>query len=70
MLQDHVWNAHCSSSLFAMLPGAVCFSNMVLEHIQLRIFLKIISGPGPIHKTVSRGQNLTKTFLHACIFFT
>ena len=28
-------------------PGAVSFSNMVLEHIQLRIFLKIIYGPGP-----------------------
>ena len=34
-------------------PGAVClfffffFPNMVLEHIKLRIFFKIINGPGP-----------------------
>ena len=30
-------------------PGAVCFSNMVLEHIylELRIFFKIINGLGP-----------------------
>ena len=28
-------------------PGAVCFSNRVLEHIWLRIFFKIINGRGP-----------------------
>ena len=28
-------------------PGAVCFTNMVLEHIYLTIFFKIINGPEP-----------------------
>ena len=28
-------------------PGAVCISNMVLEHILLRIFFQAINGPGP-----------------------
>ena len=28
-------------------PGAVCFSNMVMEHIKHRIFFKIINGPRP-----------------------
>ena len=41
-------------------PGAVCISNMILEHIWLRKFFQIINGPGP-YLTVSRGQNLKKT---------
>ena len=27
--------------------GAVCISNMIMEHIWLRIFFQIIYGPGP-----------------------
>ena len=35
MLQDNIiWNAHCSRSWNLLYdPGAVCFSNMLLEHI-------------------------------------
>ena len=29
-------------------PGAVCISNMVLEHIWLKKFFQIIKGPGPL----------------------
>ena len=54
MLQGHILNAHCSLQehiMFAIYSwSSVRFSNMVLEHIQLRIFskiMKIINGPGP-----------------------
>ena len=35
--------------------GAVCFSNMALDHIYLKTFLKIING------LYGRGQNSQKT---------
>ena len=48
MVLEHIWNQHCSRSMFVIYaPGAVLNSNMVLEHIWLRIFFKIINGPGP-----------------------
>ena len=57
MLQDHIWNQHCSMTIFEIntapeayskhAPGAVLISNMLQEHIWLRIFFKIINGQGP-----------------------
>ena len=47
MLQKHYLNAHCSRSMFATCSWSNVFLNMVLEHIWLRIFFKIINGPVP-----------------------
>ena len=47
MLQDHIRTAYYSRAYSKHALGAVCISNMVLEHIWLRTFFQIINGPGP-----------------------
>ena len=37
MLQEHIYNAQCSRSMFKYAPGAVYIQIMLMEHIELRI---------------------------------
>ena len=49
MLQGHIWKAGAYSK---HAPGAVCISDMVLEHIWLGKFFQIMNGPGPYVLTI------------------
>ena len=65
MLQDHIWKHTAPEAHSKHAPGAVCISNMVLEHIWLRKFFQIINGPGacgPDHKL--RSKSPKKALLH------
>ena len=62
MLQDHIWNAPCCRNMFAVCSWSSVLSNMVQEHIDLRIFLRIIIGPGPYldHESRPKCQKTNK----------
>ena len=71
MLQDLLFEMYTApEACLLYAPVAVCFLNMVLEHIWPRIFVKIINGPGaygpgaygsePWSWTINGGQNLKK----------
>ena len=42
-----IWVNAALGACLLYVPGAVCISNMVLEHIWLKIFFQIVNGPGP-----------------------
>ena len=42
-----IWMHTALGACLLYVPGTVFISNMVLEHIWLRIFFQIINGPGP-----------------------
>ena len=54
MVLEHIWTIfekHTAPGAYSKhAPGAVLISNKVLEHIWLRVFFKIINGPG--HKVL------------------
>ena len=52
MLQDLFEKHTAPEAYIKHAPGAVCISDMVLEHIWLRKFFQIING------LIRRGQNL------------
>ena len=66
MLQDHIWNAHSSRSMFAIFPRSSMLNKYILTHIWL-IFCQIINGPGPYKVLIIqdhpgplvRGQSIT-----------
>ena len=68
MLQDHT---HCSACLLYA-PWAECFSNMVLEHIQLRIFSRLIMVQDHTvwFWTIKSGENYTKALIQISYCFT
>ena len=51
IVMDHqapgAWMTTDSGAYLLHAPGAVCISNMILEHIWLRVIFQIINGPGP-----------------------
>ena len=42
LFQEYYVSAHCSRSMFADAPGVLCISNMVLEHIDLEYFSRLL----------------------------
>ena len=75
MLQDPIRNAHYSEACSKHTPGAVCIQIMLLEHIWLRIFFKIIvqghmvlehMAQEHMSLIISRGQNLKKAAWTKC----
>ena len=49
MIWKNFWSQICSRTIFEMhcAPGAVCISNIILEHIWLQKFFETINGKSP-----------------------